>query len=176
MNAIVARPRPVAIRLHKASVHNLLMDKASTDSRLRIAGSFPIALDRDVLHVYGEPAFHYFLNIERARSIRSARLCVLLRVDLKDGHGVPTQLSTATSERLFVALAQSVRETDFVGWYEDQRVAGAVLTEVAEDPQNDSIRRTLDRIRRRFETTIPVAMSSRLDIRVNTIRDERTWS
>ena len=73
-------------------------------------------------------------------------------------------------------MAQSVRETDFIGWYEDQRVAGAVLTDVAEGRQNDSIRRTLDRIRRRFETDFPVAVSSRLDIRVNTIRDERAWS
>ena len=166
----------MAIHLHNAAVHKSQMDQAPTDTRLRDAGSFPIALDRDVLHVYGEPAFHYFLDIERARSIRSARPCVLLRIDLKDRQGVPTQMSRATGERLFLALAQSVRETDFVGWYEDQRVAGAVLTEVAEERQNDSIRRTLDRIRRRFETNFPVAMSSRLDIRVNTIRDERTWS
>jgi hypothetical protein len=151
------------------------MDQSTTDS-VRNGASFSIALDRELLHVYGEPAFHYFLDIERERSIRSARPCVLLRVDLKDRHGVPTRIPQATSERLFVALAQSVRETDFIGWYEEQRVAGAVLTEVTEERQHESIRRTLDRIRRRFETHFPVAVSSRLDIRVNTIRDERAWS
>src|SRR5262245_58359239 len=102
----------MAIHLHHASVHSPLMDKFTSDARLRIAGSFPIASDRDLLHVYGESAFHYFLDVERARSIRSARPCVLLRVDLKDGQGAPTQLSRATSERLFVALAHSVRDTD----------------------------------------------------------------
>ena len=152
------------------------MDQSTADSHLHNGASFSIALDRELLHVYGEPAFHYFLDIERERSIRSAHPCVLLRVDLKDRHGVPTHMPQATSERLFLAIAQSVRETDFIGWYEDQRVAGAVLTEVAEGRQNDSIRRTLDRIRHRFETDFPVAVSSRLDIRVNTIRDEKAWS
>jgi hypothetical protein len=152
------------------------MDQSTTDTRLRNEGSFSLALDRELFHVYGEPAFHYFLDIERERSIRSSRPCVLLRVDLKDRQGVPTRMTRATGEQLFMALAQSMRDTDFIGWYEDQRVAGAVLTEVAEERQNEGIRRTLDRIRRRFETDFPVDVSSRLDIRVNTIRDERAWS
>jgi hypothetical protein len=152
------------------------MGHATADTRLRTEGSFSLALDRDLLHVYGESAFHYFLDIEAERSIRSSRPCVLLRVDLKDRHGVPTRMTRATSEQLFVVLAQSMRESDFIGWYEDQRVAGAVLTEVAEQRQNEGIRCTVDRIRRRFETDFPVDVSSRLDIRVNTIRDERAWS
>ena len=165
----------MAIGLHNPR-HASPMEQPTTDSRLPEGASFSIALDRELLHVYGEPAFHYFLDIERARSLRSARPCVLLRVDLKDRHGVPTTMPRVTSEQLFLALAQSVRETDFIGWYEDQRVAGAVLADVAEGRQDDCIRRTLDRIRRRFETHFPVTTSSRLDIRVNTIRDERAWS
>jgi len=47
-----------------------------------------------------------------------------------------------------------------------------VLTEIAEKQPDESIRRTVDRMRRRFETLFPVTVSSRLDIRVNTIRDE----
>jgi hypothetical protein len=152
------------------------MDQSNTDDRSQSDASFSIALHRELLDVYGESAFHYFLNIERERSIRSGRLAVLLRVDQRDRRGAPTRLSRSTSERLFLALAQSVRETDFIGWYENGRVAGAVLTEVAEGQQSDSLRHTLDRIRRRFETHFPVAVSSRLEIRVNTIGDERTSS
>jgi hypothetical protein len=152
------------------------MDQARPNARLRNEGTFSLPLDRDLLHVYGESAFHYFLDIERERSIRSSRECVLVRVDLKDRHGVPTRMSPATSDQLFLALAQSVRETDFIGWYEDQRVAGAVMTEVADERQTEGIRRTLERIRRRFETDFPVDVSSRLDIRVSAIRDERARS
>lgn len=175
-NAIVARPQPVAIHLHYDAVHTSQMDQPITKALPRTGAAFSLELDRDLVHVYGEPAFHYFLDIERARFIRSARPCVLLRVDMKDRQGLPTRLSQTLSERLFLAIAQSLRETDFIGWYEDERVAGAVLTEIAEANHNEGIRRTVDRIRRRFETSFPVAVSSRLDIRVNTLRDERIWN
>jgi hypothetical protein len=151
------------------------MERVTTGTPLRNEDSFAIAWDRNPPCVYGESAFRYFLEIECARSIRSTHPCALLRVDLKDGCGVSSRMSRPTSERLFKALVKSVRETDFVGWYEDQRIAGVVLTEVAGERLNESIRRAVDRIRHRFETYFPVAVSSRLDIRVNTIRDERTW-
>jgi hypothetical protein len=166
----------VAIHLHYDPVHTFQMDQTIAKAPSRTGAAFSLELDRDLVHVYGEPAFHYFLDIERARFIRSARPCVLLRVDMKDRHGQPTLLSQTLSQRLFLAIAQSLRETDFIGWYEDERVAGAVLTEIAEANHDESIRRTVDRIRRRFETSFPVAVSSRLDIRVNTIRDERIWN
>ena len=132
----------MAIHLHNGAVHTFLMDQTITKAPLRTGAAFSLALDRDLVHVYGEPAFHYFLDIERERSIRSSRTCVLLRVDLKDRQGSPTHMTQTTSEQLFTALAQSVRETDFIGWYEDQRVAAALLTEVAEERQNEGIRRT----------------------------------
>jgi hypothetical protein len=149
------------------------MDRSINKGPSHNGAAFSLELDSDLVHVYGEPAFHYFLDIERARFIRSARPCVLLRVDMKDRHGIPARLSQTVSERLFLAIAKSVRETDFMGWYEDERVAGAVLTEITEERQDESVRRTVDRIRRRFEAHLPVAVSSRLEIRVNTIRDER---
>ena len=76
---IVARPQPVAIHLHNDR-HTSPMDQATTEHSFAQWASFSLALDRELLHVYGEPAFHYFLDIERERSIRSARPCVLLRV------------------------------------------------------------------------------------------------
>jgi hypothetical protein len=152
------------------------MDRPTSQASLRSGAAFSLELDSDLVHVYGEAAFHYFLDVERARFIRSARPCVLVRVDMKDRHGIPARLSRTMSKRLFLAIAKSVRETDFIGWYEEERVAGAVLTEIAEERQDESVRRTIDRIRRRFEVHLPVAVSSRLDICVNTIRDERVWN
>ena len=88
------------------------MDRSINKAPLRTGAAFSLELDRDLVHVYGEPAFHYFLDIERARFIRSARPCVLLRVDLKDQHGIPARLPQTLSERLFLAIAKSVREID----------------------------------------------------------------
>lgn len=164
----------MAIRLHNG--HRRISSMNQPTSETPGEGRFALVLDRDRLHVYGEPAFHYFLDVERARSVRSERLGVLLRVELKDTHGQPMPLSHETSKRLFIALAQSVRETDFLGWYEDQRVAGAVLTEVAGERRTDTIHGTVERVRRRFDIEFPASVSSRLEIRVTTIRDERTAS
>jgi hypothetical protein len=169
-----AKPQPVAVHLHNTDSHKLPMSDTSTSSRDRTALAF--AVNRDRLQVYGESAFRYFMDIERERSVRSERPCVLVRVDLKDSNGASAAIPETTSERLFLALNQSVRETDFLGWYEEKRVAGAVLTEIAEEQQAEGVRRAVERIRRTFEDTFPVEVSSRLDIRVTTVRDERAWS
>jgi len=150
------------------------MTDTGTTSRDRVA--FAFAVNRDRLHVYGEPAFRYLMDIERERSVRSDRPCVLVRVDLRDSNGAAATIPQATSDRLFVAIAESVRETDFLGWYEDERVVGAVLTEIAGERQAEGIRCAVERIRRTFEDSFPVEVSSRLDIRVTSVRDERAWS
>src|SRR5262245_40244342 len=65
-NMIVARPQLVAIHLHNEAVHKSLMERPTTKAPVRTGAAFSLALDRDLVHVYGEPAFHYFLDIERA--------------------------------------------------------------------------------------------------------------
>jgi hypothetical protein len=173
---IVGKPQLVAVHLHRSESHQLPMSEANTGTSLRNRPAFAMVMNRDRLHVYGEPTFHYFLNIERERSVRSDRPYVLLQVDLKDRSGAPTVIPQATSDRLFIALSESVRETDFLGWYEDQRVVGAVLTEVDGERQAERIRRAVDRVRRTVESHLPVEVSSCLDIRVSAVRDERPWS
>jgi hypothetical protein len=152
------------------------MSDGITDTPLRNRAAFRLAVNRDRLHIYGESAFHYFMDIERERSVRSDGPCVLVRVDLKDSNGAAAAISQATSDRLFLAIAESVRETDFLGWYEEPRVVGAVLTEIAREHHAEGVRRAVERIRRAFEDNFPVEVSSRLDIRVSSVRDERAWS
>jgi hypothetical protein len=75
--------------------------------------------------VYEEPAFRHFLGLERRRAERRGRSLLLLLVDL--GH---TAKPTATVEQtVFEVLGTCVRETDFLGWYDAGRVAGAVLVQ-----------------------------------------------
>ena len=166
----------VAVHLHHEKAQTVPMSLTTFETPVRNGIPSATALNQQLLRSHSEAAFHYFLDIECARAVRSTRRSVLLRVDLKDADGASCWMSDATSERLCLALAESLRETDFIGWYEDQRVAGAVLTEVTEEHQNDSVRRAVNRLRRCFDTHFPVAMSSRLDIRVTMIQDERTWS
>jgi hypothetical protein len=67
------------------------------------------------------------LSIERKRSERSGRAFLLLLVDLKEQPGASLRIDPIVAGKLFSALWRCLRETDFVGWYREDRVAGAVL-------------------------------------------------
>jgi len=83
---------------------------------------------------YDEEAFRYFLAVERARADRANRPLQLLIAALEPVPGKPAPISRATAARLFAGLRLSLRETDIVGWYRQDRVAGAVLSEHADRP------------------------------------------
>jgi hypothetical protein len=81
---------------------------------------------------YDERTFRYLLGLEQRRSDRSGRPFVLVLVDFQaDGNGRPP-LEAGVATTIFSALSQCVRETDFIGWYEHARCAGAVLTELGD--------------------------------------------
>lgn len=78
---------------------------------------------------FNEEMFHHFLAIETKRSERSNTPFLLLLLDLKQDSGTDTDIDSTVAARLFSGLSQCLRETDFVGWYIEGQVVGAVLTE-----------------------------------------------
>ena len=93
-----------------------------------------VALEGRFGQVYNEDAFQHFLAIEQKRSERSNRPFFLLLLDLKNQPGMDTNMDPVVAARLFSGLSQCLRETDFVGWYRNRRVVGAVLTELQSAP------------------------------------------
>jgi hypothetical protein len=77
--------------------------------------------------VYDEEAFGYLLDIERARAGRSKRPVRILFATVEPVPGTPVAIPRASAARLFDCLKASLRETDVMGWYRQDRVAGAVL-------------------------------------------------
>ena len=77
---------------------------------------------------YDEDAFHYFLDIERARAGRSNHAIRLLFTTFEQDPGKPLPISPASAASLFDGLRLSLRDTDVMGWYRQGRVAGAVLS------------------------------------------------
>ncbi len=59
--------------------------------------------------------------------MRRSILLVLASVRLTPGRSV--HLPRAIADRIFAGLAAGVREVDFLGWYQQDRVAGAVLAQ-----------------------------------------------
>ena len=76
---------------------------------------------------YNEAAFRYFLDADRRRVERSGRSIILVLASIRQSPGRSAPLPDATAVALFAGLSAGVREVDFVGWYREGRVAGAVL-------------------------------------------------
>ncbi len=82
---------------------------------------------------YNEEVFKYLLAVERERCDRSGRPFLLLLMAPAPRPGVPAPIARAVARTLFSSLRLCLRETDFIGWYDEARVAGAVLTDPGQE-------------------------------------------
>src|SRR5262245_36962594 len=80
---------------------------------------------------YDEDAFRHFLSVDRSRALRLRRVLYLVLVALRQSPGRNATLSDASAAALFRGLGASVREVDYVGWYQQRQVAAAVLPQGA---------------------------------------------
>ena len=115
---------------------------------------------------YNEAAFTYFLDIERKRSERSNRPFMLLLADFGPWPGSDPRMEPSVAAGLLSGLSDCLRDTDFVGWYLHQQVAGAVLTERADTHDERSVRLLRDRVARAVSDRLPKGLASRLQVRV----------
>jgi lipopolysaccharide/colanic/teichoic acid biosynthesis glycosyltransferase len=75
-----------------------------------------------------EETFHAMLSTERRRAERSRKSFVLLLID---SHAVQMNGSSAAfNERLTSVVSTATRETDTIGWYEEDRILGVIFTEL----------------------------------------------
>src|SRR5262249_35144655 len=128
--------------------------------------SHNVELPRGFGPVYNEEAFRYFLQIERKRASRSNSRFLLLLVDLKRDERQNASFDDATSVKLFAAMLPSLRETDFIGWYRQGRVASAVLTQVGDTPGVEVSNLVASRVREAVSQSLSPSISKRLQVRV----------
>jgi len=116
---------------------------------------------------YNEQAFRYFLELERDRSELSGRPFLLLLVDVKrDSVDLEPQLDALTSRQLFSALTQCLRDTDFLGWYREQRTIGAVLTQDTPAAGTEISDLVARRVTNGLRYELPASLSAQLHLRV----------
>ena len=96
---------------------------------------YGVALECRLGQAYNEEAFRYFLEIERKRAARARRPVLLLLLDLKEQPAA--HMDPILAGKLFSGLWLCLRETDVIGWYREDRVAGAVLTQLENGPQSN---------------------------------------
>src|SRR4029077_18030827 len=91
--------------------------------------SYRVALEGRFGQAYNEEAFRYFLLIERKRAERARRPVLLLLLDLRGPPG-RVRIEPGRATKLCSCRCRCLRETDVVGWCREDRVVGAVLTQV----------------------------------------------
>ena len=125
-----------------------------------------VALEGRLGKAYNEQAFRYFLAIERKRSERSGHPFLLLLVDLKEKEqeGASARLDSMVANNLFSNLRLCLRETDFVGWYREERVAGAVLIELGDRRPTEVSRLIGQRVSERLYERLPSGVARRLQV------------
>ena len=116
-------------------------------------------------HAYNEAAFRYFLDADRKRVDRFERSIVLLLVSVRREPGRSVVLKEATASALVAGLAAGIREVDFVGWYREGRIAGAVLPQAPAAPRElrDVIAQRIVAILKKF---LPAEDARHLHVRV----------
>jgi hypothetical protein len=122
---------------------------------------FGLAFESRFVQAYNEEAFLYFLEIERRRAELAQLPFLLLLVDLRKQPGMSPRLDLV-AEKLFSTLATCVRETDFLGWYHEGTVAGAVLTQ----HDDSAMREVPDLVNQRIAAALRAAMPREVALRL----------
>ncbi len=125
-----------------------------------------VALESRLGQAYDEETFLRFLATERKRSERSGSPFLLLLVDLNEEPGVSVRIAPEVSDRLFSRLWLCVRETDIVGWYREERVAGALLTQITSGTVSDVCRTVSERVADELRRGLPADVARRVQHRV----------
>ena len=129
-----------------------------------------VALEGRLGQAYNEEAFRYFLEIERKRAARLGRPRLLLVVGLTGQPKPDARISPVLAARLFSNLWLCLRETDVIGWYREDRVAGAVLTQVEDGLRPDATREIRRRVKRALCEGLSADAAPRLRVRVYQLR------
>ena len=115
---------------------------------------------------YNEPAFRHFLSIEQRRAEASKQVVLLVLVRVRQEAGIRADIPDSTAAALFRGLGESVREVDFVGWFREGRIIGAVLTQ-GTSAANDTMQQlTSVRVLGALRKRLPSDETKRLRVRV----------
>lgn len=77
---------------------------------------------------YPEEVFQGLVHSESKRSKRSGHLCTILLVYCTNAQGLVVSLESEPASKMISVLSMSIRDTDYVGWYRQNRIFGVLLT------------------------------------------------
>jgi hypothetical protein len=115
---------------------------------------------------YNQEAFRYLLKSESKRSERSGHFYQILLMYSTDARGRIVRMDSHVAKAVIEASSHSLRETDYVGWYRDGHIVGAVLTVLVQETMAQMSTHLQPRLVEIIRTELGVEETSRLQIRV----------
>ena len=115
---------------------------------------------------YNQEAFRYLLESESKRSERSGYFCQSVLVYWTDAQGRIGQMDSHVAKIVVAALFRSLRETDYIGWYCEGRIVGAVLTVLSQESMAQVSTYLQSRLLETLRAELGIEETSRLQIRV----------
>jgi len=115
---------------------------------------------------YSQESFRYLLESESKRSERSGHFCQILLVYWTDAQGRIGQMDSHVTETVMAVLIRSLRETDYIGWYRDGRIVGAVLTVLVKESMAQVASHLHKRLAEILQSELSIEESRCLQIRV----------
>ena len=115
---------------------------------------------------YDQEAFRYLLESESKRSERSGHCCQVLLLYWTDAQGSIVQMDSHVAKTVMAASSRSLRETDYIGWYSDERIVGAVLTVLVQESMAQVASHLQKRLAEVLQSELSIEESRRLQIRV----------
>src|SRR5262249_17396987 len=117
-------------------------------------------------HVYDEETFRYFMELDRRRAERSKGSFLLVLVEWSGQSNETTPFEPKVADRLFSLMTPCLRGTDFLGWYDQGRIAAAVLTQLGGAAGTDVSSLVMERLDRALASGFPPQVAGRLRVRV----------
>ncbi len=116
--------------------------------------------------VLPETAFRRILVLERKRSERSGDPFLLVCLNVGALQGETGQVDPVVRDTVFSCLVSSLRETDIVGWHQDQEIAAALLTELGEASPQRIREVVVDKLEQSLRKCLPAEIRARIRIDV----------
>jgi hypothetical protein len=115
---------------------------------------------------YNQEAFRYLLESESKRSERSGYFCQILLMYSTDAQGRIVLMDSHVAKTVIAASSRSLRETDYVGWYRDGHILGAVLTVLVQETMAQVSTHLQPRLVEILRAELGFKETNRLQIRV----------
>jgi lipopolysaccharide/colanic/teichoic acid biosynthesis glycosyltransferase len=116
----------------------------------------------------GQDTFLQMLRLERRRTERSGRPFILVLISGEDLQGT---ISCHWANDVTTALSACIRETDALGWYEQQAFLGLLMTEIL-DASPGTIEAIVQRISRALQGRVPSEIYCRLTLIVRVFPED----